>query len=139
MTKLYDGSNIYGARKDNKNNPHDCTCVSSAALAAVIVGELDAAVGAAWVTGVRQAFIDVSFTALSHVASWALALVAANTVHTASLVKALGLLRHRVSKRCAVINVDFAVNTWNIMWTMLGIRSTPRLLLIIPKALRCLS
>lgn len=95
--------------------------------------------GATWVTGVRQAFIDVSFTALSHVASWALAVVATNTVYTASLVKALGLLRHRVSKRCAVINVDFAVNTWNIMWTMLGIRSTSRLVLITLKARRCLS
>lgn len=115
MTKLYDGSNIYRQRKENKNNLHDCTCVSSAALAAVIVGELDAAVGATWVTGVRQALIDISFTALSHIARWALAVVTANTVHTASLVKALGLLGHRVSKRCAVINVDFTVNTCNTM------------------------
>lgn len=72
--------------------------------------------GAAWVAGVRQALVDVSFTTLSHVAKWALAVVAANTVHTASLVKALGLLGHGVSKRCAVIDVDFTVNTWSIMW-----------------------
>lgn len=94
-----------------KDSPHGCTCVSSSALATVVVGELDAAVGAAQVTGVRQALIDVSFAAFSHIARWALAVVAANTVHTTSLVKALGLLGHRVSKRGAVIYVYFAVNT----------------------------
>lgn len=67
--------------------------------------------GAPWVAGVRQALVDVSFTALSHIARWALAVVAANTVHAASLVKALWLLGPRVSKRCAVINVVFTVNT----------------------------
>lgn len=111
------------------------TCVSSAALAAVIVGELDAAVRATWVTGVRQALIDVSFTALSHVARRTLAVVATNTVHTASLIKALWLLGQRVSKRCAVINVVFTVNTWNIMQKGLGFI---RHVLIILKALRCL-
>lgn len=96
------------------NNPKVCTCVSGSALATEIVGELDATVGATWVTGVRQALVDVSFTALSHIARRALAVVAANTVHTASLVKALGLLGHRVSKRCAIIDVDFTVNTLNV-------------------------
>lgn len=110
MTKLYDENNIYGQGEEEKNNPHDHTCVSSATLAAVIVGKLDAAVGAAWIAGVGQALIDISFTALSHVARRALAVVTPNTVHTATLIKALGLLGHRVSKGCAVIKVDFAVN-----------------------------
>lgn len=75
--------------------------------------------GAAWVTGVRQALVDVPFTALSDIACRTLAVVAADAVHTASLVKALGLLGHGVSKRRAVINVDFTVNPWNMKQRML--------------------
>lgn len=43
------------------------TCISSATLAAIVVGQLDAAVGASGVTGVGQTLVDVSFTSLANI------------------------------------------------------------------------
>lgn len=87
------------------------TCVSSATLAAVVIGQLDAAVGASRVTGVRQTLIDVSFTALPNVSRRADAVVPSDSVHTLSFVEALGLFGHKIDKWVAVIDVDLTVNT----------------------------
>lgn len=87
------------------------TCISSATLAAVVVGQLDAAVCAPWVTGVGQTLIDISFTALSNISRRANAVVATNSIHTFSFVEALRLFGHNIDKWVAVINVDFTMNT----------------------------
>lgn len=86
------------------------TCVSGAALAVVIVGELDAAVRAVRVTGVGEALVDVSLATLAHVASGADAVVAADAVHTLALVEALGFVGDGVGGGVAVVYVDFAVH-----------------------------
>lgn len=87
------------------------TCVSGATLAAVVVGELDAAVRAAGVAGVRQTFVDVSLTALPHIPRGTDAVVPPHSVHTLALVEALGLLGEGVGERAAVVKVDLAVLT----------------------------
>lgn len=86
-------------------------CVSSATLAAIVVGELDAAVCASRVTGVGQALIDISFTALPHISRGAYAVIAPDSIHTFSFVETLGLFSYRVGKWVAVINVDLTMNT----------------------------
>lgn len=87
------------------------TCVSSATLAAIVVGQLDAAVSASGVTGVGQALVDISFTSLSNITRGAKAVVASDSIHTLSFVKALGLFGHKVNEWGAVVNVDFTVNS----------------------------
>lgn len=85
-------------------------CVAGATLAAVVVGELDAAVGASRVAGVGQALVNVPFTSLPDVTRGAQAVVAPHSVHALSLVEALGLFGHEVDERVAVVDVDLAVN-----------------------------
>lgn len=87
------------------------TCVPSATLAAIVVGQLDAAVRPSGVTGVGQALVDVSFTSLPNVARGTYAVVSSNSINTFSFVEALGLFGHKVDEWVAVVNVDFAVNT----------------------------
>lgn len=86
-------------------------CVSGATLAAVVVGQLDAAVCASWVTGVGQTLVDISFTALPDISRRAYAVVASNSIHTFSFVKALGLFGNKVDKWVAVVNVDLTMDT----------------------------
>lgn len=87
------------------------TCVSSATLAAVVVGQLDAAVSASGVTGVGQTLVDVSFTSFPDISRGAEAVVASNSIHTLPFVETLGLLGHKVNEWGAVVNVDFTVNS----------------------------
>lgn len=86
------------------------TCVARATFAAVAVGELYAVVRTPGVTGVRQALIDVSFTALANVARRTHALVASDAVDTFSVVEALGLMGGRVIKGVAIIQIDLTVD-----------------------------
>lgn len=86
------------------------TCVSGATLAAVVVGELDAAVRASWVTGVGETFIHVSLAALPDVPRGADALIPSDLIHTLPLVEALWLFGERVEERVAVVHVDFTVH-----------------------------
>lgn len=87
------------------------TCISSAALAAVVVGQLDAAMCTSWVTGIGQTLVDISFTALPNITRGAYAVVASNSIYTFSFVEALRLFGHKVDKWVAVINVDLTMNT----------------------------
>lgn len=87
------------------------TCVSSTTLAAVVVGELDAAVRAPRVTGVGQTLIDVSLAALPYVSCRADAVVPANSIHTCPFVETLWLFGDWVHEGVAVINIDLAVHT----------------------------
>lgn len=87
------------------------TCVSSTALAAVVVGQLYAAVRASWVTRVGQALVDISFTALPNISRGAYTVVASNSIYALSFVEAFGLFGNKVNKWVAVINVDLTVNT----------------------------
>lgn len=87
------------------------TCVSGATLAAVVVGKLDAAVRASWVTGVGETFIHVSLTAFPNIPCGTDALIPSDLIHTLPLVKALWLFGERVEERVAVIDVDFTVHT----------------------------
>lgn len=87
------------------------TCVSGATLAAVVVGQLDAAVRASWVTGVGETFIHISLTALPDIPRGADALIPSDLIHTLALVEALWLFGERVEERVAVIDVDFTVHT----------------------------
>lgn len=87
------------------------TCVSSATLAAVVVGELDAAVRAPRVTWVGQALIDVSLAALPHISCRAGAVVASHSIHTRPFVETLGLFGDWVDERVAVVDVDLTVHT----------------------------
>lgn len=87
------------------------TCISSATFAAVVVGQLDAAVCALWVTGVGKTLVHISFTALPNISRGAYAVVASNSIHTLSFVEALGLFGYMVDKWVAVVNVDLTVNT----------------------------
>lgn len=87
------------------------TCVSSATLAAVVVGELDAAVRAPRVTWVGETLIDVSLAALPHISCRADAVVASDSIHALPFVETLGLFSDRVGERVAVVNVDFTVHT----------------------------
>lgn len=93
------------------------TRVACTTLAAVVVRELCAAVCTPRVTRVGQTFVDVSLAAFAHVSRQACAVVPTNFVHTAALVKALGLLCDRVGKGCAVVDVDLAMNTLCSPWT----------------------
>lgn len=86
------------------------TCVSGATLAAVVVGKLDAAVGASWVAGVGETFIHISLTALTDIACGADALIPSDLIHTLPLVEALWLFGEWVEERVAVIDVDFTVH-----------------------------
>lgn len=86
------------------------TCVPSAALAVVVVGELDAAVRAVRVAGVGEALVDVSLAALAHVAGGADAVVAPHAVHALAIVEALGLVGDGVGEGVAVVDVDLAVH-----------------------------
>lgn len=86
------------------------TCVSGATLAAVVVGELDAAVCASRVAGVGETLVDVPLAALPHVACGADAVVAAHAIHTLPFVEALGLFGDGIHERVAVVDVDLAVN-----------------------------
>lgn len=88
------------------------TCVSGVTLAVVVVGELDAAVGAPRVTGVGETFIDVPLAALAHVPRGADAVVASDSIHALSFVETFGLFSDWVGERVAVVNVDFTVHTW---------------------------
>lgn len=87
------------------------TCVSGATLAAVVVGELDAAVCAPRVTWVGKTLVDVSLAALPYVSRRADAVVASDSIHTLPFVETLWLLGDRVSERVAVVDVDLAMNT----------------------------
>lgn len=87
------------------------TCVSRATLAAVVVGELDAAVRAPRVTGVGKTLIDISLTALPDVSRGADAVVASDSIHTLPFVETLGLFGDWVGERVAVVDVDLAVHT----------------------------
>lgn len=98
--------------KHVKFPPSFFTCVSGATLAAVVVGELDAAVRAPRVTGVGQTLVDVSFAALSYEPRGAGAVVAPHSVHTLAFVEALGLIGDRVGERVAVVDVNLTVNAW---------------------------
>lgn len=93
------------------------TCISSTAFTAVAVGELDAVVGSSGVTRVRQTLVDVTFTALTHVARWAHTLVAADTVHTLAIVEALGFICQWIAGGVAVVQVDLAVDALSSSWT----------------------
>ena len=66
------------------------TCVARLADALVVVGQLDAVQAVARVTGVGQALVDVSLTAVPSEARGAVALVAAHAVHTRAVVQTLG-------------------------------------------------
>lgn len=90
---------------------HLITCVSGAALAAVVVGELDAAVRAPRVTRVGQALVDVSLATLPDISRRTDAVVASHSIHALPLVKALGLVGDGVGEGVAVVNVDFTVHT----------------------------
>lgn len=92
-------------------NSYIFTSVSSAALAAVVVGELDATVCAPWVTGIGKTLVDVSLTAFPYVTRRADAVVASDLIHTLPVVETLGLLGNRVGKWAAIVDVDLAVNT----------------------------
>lgn len=87
------------------------TRVSGATLAAVVVGELDAAVRSTRVTGVRQTLVHISLTALPHVSWRADAVVASDSIHTLAFVEALWLFGDRVSEGVAVVHIDLTVNT----------------------------
>lgn len=87
------------------------TCISGATLAAVVVGELDAAVRASWVTGIGETFIHVSLTALPDIPRRADALIPSDLIHALPLVEALRLFSERVVERVAVVDVDFTVHT----------------------------
>lgn len=87
------------------------TCVSCATLAAVVVGELDAAVRAPRVTGVGQTLIDISLAALPHVPCGADAVVASDSIHTLAFIETLGLFGDRVGEGVAVVDVDLTVHT----------------------------
>ena len=86
------------------------TCVAGATLAAVVVGELDAAVRAPRVTGVGQALVDVPLAALPYVARGAGAVVASDPIHALALVEALWLFGDRVGERVAVVDVNLTVH-----------------------------
>lgn len=86
------------------------TCVSGATLAAVVVGQLDAAVRAAGVAGVGQTLVYVPLAALPHIPRGADAVVAPHSVHALALVEALGLLGEGVGEGAAVVDVDLAVH-----------------------------
>lgn len=88
-----------------------CTCVSGAAVAAVAVGELDAAVRPPRVTGVGETLVDVSLAALPYVPRRADAVVAPHSIHTLALVETLGLVGDRVGEWVAVVHVDLTVHT----------------------------
>lgn len=87
------------------------TCVSGATLAAVVVGELDAAVRAPRVTGVGEALVDVSLAALPYVSCRADAVVASDSIHALPFVETLGLFGDWVGERVAVIDVYLTVHT----------------------------
>lgn len=86
------------------------TCVSGATLAAVVVGELDAAVRAPRVTGVGQTLVDVSLAALPYVSRGADAVVASDPIHTPAFVEALWLSGDRVGERVAVVDINLTVH-----------------------------
>lgn len=86
------------------------TCVSGAALALVVVGELDAAVRAVRVARVGEALVDITLTTLAHVAGGADAVVATDAVHALAMVEALGFVGDGVGGGVAVVDVDFAVH-----------------------------
>lgn len=88
------------------------TCISSAAFAAVAVGELNAVVGPSGVAGVRQTLVDVTFAALSYVACRAHALVTSDAVYTLAVVEALGLVGQWVAGGGAVVQIDLTVDTY---------------------------
>lgn len=93
------------------------TCISSTAFAAVAVGELDAVVGPSGVTGVRETLVDVTFTALAHVARRAHTLVASDAIHTFAIVEALGFVCQWVTGGVAVVQVNLTVDTLRSSWT----------------------
>lgn len=64
------------------------TGVSCSALASEDVDELYTVVGSNGVTGVRQALIDIAFTALTYKTRQTHATITAYTVHAAAAVKA---------------------------------------------------
>lgn len=64
------------------------TCVSSTALAAEVVVELDAVVGSVGVTRVRQTLVDVALAAFAHKTGRAHAAVTTYAVHATASVKA---------------------------------------------------
>lgn len=86
------------------------TCVSSTAIAAVVVGELDAVVCTAGVTWVGQALVDVPLTALPYVTGGTDTVVTSHPVNTLPLVEALGLVGDLVCEGVAVVYVDLTVN-----------------------------
>lgn len=90
---------------------HISTCVSSSAFASVAVGELNAVVGSSGVTGVRQTLVDITFTALAHIAGRAHTLVTSDAIHTLAVVEALGLVGQWVGGGVAVIQVNLTVDT----------------------------
>lgn len=87
------------------------TCEPGATLAAVVVGELAAAVRALRVTGVGETLINVSLAALTHVSRRADAVVASNSIHALPIVETLGLIGDWVGERVAVIDVDLTMHT----------------------------
>lgn len=88
-----------------------CTRVAGTTLAAVVIGQLGAAVCSPGVTRVGQTLIDVALAAFPDVSCRADAVVPPHSVHAAPMVKALGLLGDGVGEGRAVVNVDLAVNT----------------------------
>lgn len=96
------------------------TRVSGATLAAVVVGELDAAVGSTRVTGVWQTLVHVSLTALPNISRRADAVVASDSIHTLAFVEALWLFSDWVSEGSAVVHIDLTVNTWRLQWKSKG-------------------
>lgn len=86
------------------------TCVSGATLAAVVVGELNAALRAPRVTGVGQTLVDIPLASLPHITSRADAGVASHSIHTPAVVEALRLFGDGVSGRVTVIDVDLTVD-----------------------------
>lgn len=87
------------------------TSMARTALAVEVVDALHAVLGATGVTGVGQALVHVSLTALAHEAGWAGAAVAAHLVHAGAVVKALGAPGDGVDEGTAVVHVDLTVHT----------------------------
>lgn len=66
---------------------------------------------ASWVTGVGEALVHVSLTALPNIPRGAVALIPSDLIHTLAFVEALWLFGDWVKEGVAVIDVDFTVHT----------------------------
>ena len=88
------------------------TCEAWLADTLVVIGQLDAVETVGGIAGVRETFVYVSLTSLSCESRGTIAAVSTHSVHTGTIVEALGRRTAQPQRLSTVIFIDLTENTF---------------------------